>query len=138
MEVGDGNLEEFILELDVLPLKQLYSEDHQKTKSTKYFKDNSCNDLPLRLDLLHQTARGLKYLHDNCIIHRNVQPSNVLLSRTSQNKTVAKLGGFQHSRKWTRKTHLQNSKLVEIFLKETTDETKAAQKYMASECHSGK
>ena len=69
-EVVDGNLEEFISDQDILPLKQLYSKEQQKIKPKEHFKENSCNDLPLRLDLLHQTAQGLKYLHHNSIIHR--------------------------------------------------------------------
>ena len=60
-EVGDGNLEEFVSDRDILPLKQLYSENQKIIKPTEYFFDNSCNDLPLRLDLLHETAQGLKY-----------------------------------------------------------------------------
>ena len=57
-----------------------------------YFQ-SSCGD-----GLLHQTTQGLKYLHDKRIIHRNIHPSNVLLTLTSQTKTVAKLGGFRYSK----------------------------------------
>ena len=82
-EVGDGNLEKFVCKKDILPLKQLYFGNKQKIAAKKHFKRNS-TDFSLSLDLLHQTAQGLKYLHDNRILHRTIQPSNVLLIRNSQ------------------------------------------------------
>ena len=121
-ELCDASLEVYIeakkKNCELTPLTQYYSD--KKIKSPKnpkeYFLPYN-EDLPIELDLLHQTAKGLKYLHDNDIIHRNIQPSNVLLTRTSQNITVAKLGGFQYSCQL---------------------EEPVANIYMATECHEGK
>ena len=129
-EVGDANLEEYANNRNILPLTQLYSAQ-QTTSPEEYFHLNS-NNLPSELDLLHQTAQGLKYLHDNDIIHRNIQPSNVSLTRNSQNKVVAKLGDFRYSRK---------SKSNKVSPNQAADspsqEDKTALLYMASECHEG-
>ena len=129
-EVGDGNLKEFISEQDILPLKRLYFRCQQKIAAKLHFKCNS-KDFPLSLDLLHQAALGLKYLHDNRIIHRNIQPSNVLLIRTSQNKTVAKLGGFRYCKKLN-----HGCPSLEQTDSPSPDD-KTALLYMASECHKG-
>ena len=76
--------------------------------------------------MLRQTAQGLKHLHDNDVIHRIIQPSNVFLIRTSQNKTVAKLGGFRYCKKCSSKKTDDSAK-----------EDKTALMYMASECNEG-
>ena len=47
---------------------------------------------------MNQTAQGLKFLHDNNIVHGDIKASKVLLRFTSQNKTVDKLGGFRRSK----------------------------------------
>ena len=88
-----------------------------------FFKPPCSDNLPFHLDLLHQTAHGLKYLHDKRIIHCNIHPSNVLLTLTSQNQTVAKLGGFRYSKQ------LPDQKEVFISWLETTAT------FMARECH---
>ena len=88
-----------------------------------FFKPPGSDNLPFHLDLLHQTAHGLKYLHDKKIIHRNIHPSNILLTFTSQNQTVAKLGGFCYSKQ------LPDQKEVFISSQETTST------FMARESH---
>ena len=86
-----------------------------------YFQ-SSCGD-----NLLHQTTQGLKYLHDKRIIHRNIHPSNVLLTLTSQTKTVAKLGGFRYSKLMP--DQKEKDETVYISTQETTVT------FMARECH---
>ena len=132
-ELCDASLKDYIQATEsnckLIPLTQYYSDkkDDSQKDIKDYFKPNS-DDLPLCLDLLCQTAQGLKYLHDNDVIHRNIQPQNVYLTQTSQSKTVAKLGGFRYSKKYS---------------PENTDDTfeqkdGLALMYMASECHEGR
>ena len=91
MELCDGNLEEYVLNSAIIPLSQLsFNKDSPLTMAQNYF---ACK----LLDILHQTTRGLQYLHENQTIHRDIAPSNVLLNKTIANKTVAKLGGFGYS-----------------------------------------
>ena len=120
-ELCDSSLKDYIESFNnnhkIIPLTlQCYfdTKNNSQKDLKDYFKPNS-DDLPLCLDLLHQTAQGLKYLHDNDIIHRNIHPSNVFLTRTFQNKTVAKLGDFRHSRKEVkqRKTFQHSRKTLE-------------------------
>ena len=94
MELCDCNLEEYVQDFAISP-QQKYSafqEDVSPQKAQAYFKCKS--KIPLCLELSYQIANGLKYLHDNDIIHHNIQASNVLLIRFSQRKIVAKLSGF--------------------------------------------
>ena len=44
-----------------------------------------------RVEQLEQIAKGLQFLHNNDLIHRDINPSSVSLQRTGQNKVVAKL-----------------------------------------------
>ena len=134
-ELCDASLEDYVEATKsnsssrIVPFTQRYSDmkdDDLNQNHKNYFKPNSDN-LPLCLDLLHQTAQGLKYLHDNNIIHRNIQPPNVYLTRTSQNKTVAKLGGFRYCKK-------ESSENTDDPAREDT----TALMYMASECHAGR
>ena len=48
--------------------------------------------------MLAQVAKGLHFLHDNKIIHRDINPSHILLLYTSQKKIVAKLRISKFSR----------------------------------------
>ena len=50
------------------------------------------------IDMLAQVAKGLQFLHDNKIIHRDINPSHILLLYTSQKKIVAKLRISKFSR----------------------------------------
>ena len=122
MELCDGNLEEYIQNKQIIPLPQMDSKTElTSTPARRYFTGEI-------LDILHQATKGLsaiiydaytsikkkkkkyitkglQFLHENEIIHRDVKPSNVFLNRTGVNETIAKLGGFgysiQLSEKWT-------------------------------------
>ena len=89
MELCDCNLEEYIKNKKITPHAHFVSvEVHPQ----KHFKTSF-------LKLLHQTANGLKYLHDSDIIHRNLNSTNILLVQTQNGKTLAKLAGFGFSKK---------------------------------------
>ena len=129
-ELCDASLEDYIKHTEMIPKTQRYTFGIMQSRDPReYFMPNS-DDLPLCLDLLRQTAQGLECLHDNNIIHRNIQASNVLLTRSSQNKTVAKLGGFRYSRKWKP----ESSTLEQNY---GPSHHRTARIYMASECHEG-
>ena len=119
MELCDGNLEEYILDLVISPLTQLRSTKQSSVKAQSYFKSKS-------LDLLYQVTKGIQFLHKNNIVHCCVEPSNVLLKRTFQNNTIAKLGGFGHSINLC-------SFNVSCF---PTSEIEISSPYVASECFS--
>ena len=101
MELCDGNLEEYIHNRRIHPLTQTCSNKQSTPQihARQYFQSNRVN-LPFTLDLINHTAQGLKFLHDNDIVHGDIKASKVLLRFTSQNKTVVKLGGFRRSKKW--------------------------------------
>ena len=113
MELCDGNLEQYIHNKSFIPQK---CEDQAKILAQNYFR---CSIL----DLLEQTALGLKYLHDNNIIHRDLKPSNVLLIRTKQDKVVAKLSDFGLSKELPKDSSTSHT---------STASTTA---YMAKECY---
>ena len=132
-ELCDANLEVYLEAIKcnkkIIPLThQCYSDkkDNSTHDPRTYFKPHS-DDLPMRLDLLRQTARGLQYLHDSDIIHRNIHPSKVLLTCTSQNKTVVKLGGFRYSKKLKPDCSHYEEKI-------DNKDAKPVQIYMAKEC----
>ena len=88
MELCDGD---YFRDSEIIPLTLLdQDKQSEKIKARSYFKNNL-------LDLLHQTTKGLNYLHKKNIIHRNIKPSSVLLIEIPLGKTVAKLGEFGSS-----------------------------------------
>ena len=129
-EVGDATLEQYVNNREVIPLKQLYSAQ-QTTTSEEHFQCNS-TDFPIKLDLLHQTAQGLKYLHDNAIIHRNIRPLNVSLTLNFNDKIVAKLGGFRYSKK-SQNNEISSNQAADC----PSQDDETVKLYMASECHNG-
>ena len=113
MELCDASLEDYISNKEICPFTQI---NGKKQTAQSYFESDI-------LQLLHQTANGLEYLHDNGIMHRDLKPSNVLLLKTRQNKTVAKVTDFGLSK--------------ELQSDDTTAHTasKSTKSYMASECY---
>ena len=129
----DGTLEEYVKNHTIVPLRinaalmlsKKPADLPQKFQS--YCKHQSEIGLkPSIKDLLYQIVHGLRYLHANDIIHRNIQPSNILLIRVNKEKTVAKIGGFKYSKE-------QNS---ENFASQPLND-KTALNYMANECFQG-
>lgn len=51
--------------------------------------------LPSKLEVLYQIAKGLDYIHEKNIIHRDVKPPNILISKHS----VIKLSDFGFCKK---------------------------------------
>ena len=66
-----------------------------ETNLHNFLIDDSHKDLPLarKVDLLCGIAQGLKYLHDMCIIHRDLTAANVLLD----SKATPKISDFGNS-----------------------------------------
>ena len=129
----DGTLEEYVKNQAIVPLRinaalmlsKKPANVPQKFRS--YCKHQSVNGFkPIIKDLLYQIVHGLRYLHANDIIHRNIQPSNILLIRVNEEKTVAKIGGFKYSKE-------QNSDNGAS--RPLNDKT--ALNYMANECFQG-
>ena len=130
----DGTLEEYVKNQTIVPLRvnaelmlsKKPADLPQKFQS--YCKHQSEIGLkPVIKDLLYQTVHGLRYLHANDIIHRNIQPSNILLIRVNKEKTVAKIGGFKYSKEQSSDNGASRP---------LSDET--ALKYMANKCFQGK
>ena len=116
MELCDGNLEQYIYNKEICPATSATSSF---VKAQEYFTLNTGNIL----DLIHQSAKGLKHLHDNAIIHRDLKPSNILLIHVYPNCTVAKLTDFGLSREvpsGSSSIHTQSA---------------STKKYMANECY---
>ncbi|KAG8532220.1 uncharacterized protein KY384_003861 [Bacidia gigantensis] len=57
--------------------------EQQKTKAYTYWETSA---------ILQQCLEGLKYLHGNDIVHRNINPHNILVD--SGNRARVKIGGF--------------------------------------------
>ena len=113
MELCYASLEDYISNKEICPFTQI---NGRKQTAQSYFESDI-------LQLLHQTANGLEYLHDNGIMHCDLKPCNVLLLKTRQNKTVAKVTDFGLSK--------------ELQSDDTTGHTASmsTKSYMASECY---
>lgn len=46
------------------------------------------------LTILKQVTMGLKYAHENKIVHRDIKPNNILLTRGSRRELIAKITDF--------------------------------------------
>jgi serine/threonine-protein kinase len=61
------------------------------TTVKRLLKEDGRLDLDKALDIVVQTARALKYAHDNGIVHRDVKPDNIMLTKEGIVK-IADLG----------------------------------------------
>ena len=55
-------------------------------------------DIKRRIELIRQIAKGIAFLHDSDIAHRDIKPDNVMVKSLPNNKIVIKLGDFGLSR----------------------------------------
>ncbi|MCU7551424.1 serine/threonine protein kinase [Chitinophagaceae bacterium LB-8] len=68
----------------------------------EYVQEGQMKEFLLRQPLLHSelaellvgVLEGLKYLHSQGIIHRDIKPQNILLGRDKQDKLIAKIADF--------------------------------------------
>lgn len=74
---------------------------HEATDLNKIYEENPPN-IPTLIGFLHDTAKGLKYIHDSGLIHCDVKPSNIFLSRSgdSRAETHALLADFGYAKKY--------------------------------------
>ena len=61
---------------------------HNIAQLIEVFNQNNHFVLKERIDILLQSARGLRYLHDNNVIHKDFKPANLLVSGSLANITV--------------------------------------------------
>jgi serine/threonine protein kinase len=45
-------------------------------------------------DWLHQMAQGVEHIHSNRLVHRDIKPQNILLSKNSDGRVVLKISDF--------------------------------------------
>ncbi len=58
--------------------------------------------LPSQLEFMLQLSNGLEYIHSKNLIHRDIKPHNVLISKASDGNPLVKWGDFGLSKKITR------------------------------------
>ncbi|ELP88833.1 protein kinase, putative, partial [Entamoeba invadens IP1] len=74
-------------------VQDLITKDHKNNTNVLYGKDK------LRVKFISDLANGIKYLHENGILHRDIKPDNVLVVSLELNVRVnAKLTDFGSSR----------------------------------------
>ena len=73
--------------------------DHMEKGNLGTMLDASANGLEsiLALHLSNDILEGLEYLHAKDIVHRNLKPSNILLSFSADGALSAKIAGRQHT-----------------------------------------
>lgn len=58
-----------------------------------------------KLDVAHQITKGLCFIHNGGIIHRNIKPSNILINHHNQ-KVFIKISDFRQSKDYERSLNL--------------------------------
>ncbi|XP_057365474.1 calcium-dependent protein kinase 2-like [Daphnia carinata] len=85
----------YALELCNASLDQVFlnSDDPKKYKGP----------MPRQIEVFHQLATGLAYIHSKNLIHRDIKPNNVLIKRSpgQDEKTIIKLADFGLAKKVT-------------------------------------
>lgn len=53
-----------------------------------------CGPIPEDADALYQMADGLRYIHENNFVHRDIEPGNILISSSSSTNVLLKISDF--------------------------------------------
>ena len=65
----------------------------ERTLNKKYMKVGS------KQEVIRQICEGLRFLHENRVVHRDLKPCNILISRPVSNRCYIRLTDFDISRK---------------------------------------
>lgn len=83
--------------------------DYYEGKSlSEIIKDEGVLDSKRTLNLITQICEGLKHAHDNGVIHRDLKPNNIIVSRTDDGGEIARIVDFGIAKvtpKENRETH---------------------------------
>jgi serine/threonine protein kinase len=113
MELCDTTLEQVIDEID--------SDSHMKTNEALtpigYY---------IASQLFIEILEGVQYLHENNIIHRNLNPIDIFLKKDEENKTYIKIDDFDliAIHKFAQQTHTQDIGSVRYMAPEVRDDKK--------------
>lgn len=83
IEKCEGNLENLIeLMKEIKSAPPGNTDWHNKTLGSLYKKDPSALNSPEFItSLMHQALLGVKFLHENGIVHRDIKPHNLLINK---------------------------------------------------------
>ncbi|WP_367618201.1 serine/threonine-protein kinase [Streptococcus suis] len=68
-----------------------YTMPYFKYDYKKYLNSIKQNGI-FPIDIIHEICNGIKFIHENSIIHRDIKPQNVLIDETGENVVISDFG----------------------------------------------